>query len=339
MSTRALAFALAAVALIGAGAVAVFALSSNADPPAAGDLIAYSCTEKHNPWYGICLVRTDGSDARHVTSKLLTTEPAWAPDGRTIAFTRHEEVGEYTSFTQDDIVVADADGGDVRQITTDRPGQSSWHPTWSPDGREVAFLRSRSGPSSAPWRLGDLYVQSVDHDAARRLTSRRLVADPAWSPDGRQIAIAIAQRNPDPPTLANMDIYVVDVGGGAPRRLTTTPHSFETAPAWSPDGSRIAFARWTPQTQFDGTGAVYVMNRDGSGEELLLSHRHFASGPYSLAWSPDAQTIAFETSPTRECTAISLVDTGSGAVQPLTTCARPFESAVAPAWQPAAERD
>ena len=117
--------------------------------------------------------------------------------------------------------------------------------------------------------------------------------------------------------------------------MTRTAHLFEEAPAWSPDGSRIAFARLTFQTQFDGKEGIYVVNRDGSGERLVLAHRHFADGPYSLTWSPDGRTIAFETSPARECTAISLVEIESGAVRALTSCARQSESAVAPAWQPA----
>jgi len=79
------------------------------------------------------------------------------------------------------------------------------------------------------------------------------------------------------------------------------------------------------------------MNRDGTGLELVLRHQHFARAPLGLAWSPDGRTIAFETSPTIECTAISLVEVESGAVRPLTSCTRPRESAVSPAWQPDAD--
>jgi Tol biopolymer transport system component len=79
------------------------------------------------------------------------------------------------------------------------------------------------------------------------------------------------------------------------------------------------------------------MNRDGTGLELVLWHQHFARAPLGLAWSPDGRTIAFETSPTIECTAISLVEVESGAVRPLTSCRRPRESAVSPAWQPDAD--
>jgi len=67
----------------------------------------------------------------------------------------------------------------------------------------------------------------------------------------------------------------------------------------------------------------------------VLAHQHFADGPYSLTWSPDGRTLAFETSPNVECVAISTVDVERGVVRPLTACVRQSESAVAPAWQPA----
>jgi Tol biopolymer transport system component len=171
----------------------------------------------------------------------------------------------------------------------------------------------------------------------RRLTQGRADTDPDWSPDGREIVFTRGE-NLASATEANEDVYVLDIASGATRRLTHTPAGvFETAPAWSPDGSRIAFARLTFQTQFDGKEGIYVVNRDGSGERLVLAHQHFADGPYSLTWSPDGRTIAFETSPTFECVAISPVDIERGVVRPLTSCARQSESAVAPAWQPDAD--
>ncbi len=65
--------------------------------------------------------------------------------------------------------------------------------------------------------------------------------------------------------------------------------------------------------------------------------QHFADGPYSVAWSPDGRMIAFETSSTIGCTSISVVDVDGGAPRALTTCTRPVESTVSPAWQPAAD--
>lgn len=141
------------------------------------------------------------------------------------------------------------------------------------------------------------------------------------------------------PTATTSGFYLLDVSTGDVLRVTRTPHVFETAPTWSPDGSRIAFARSTLTSEFDGAEEIYAVNRDGTGERLVVENRHFASSPYSLAWAPDGRSIAIETSSTIGCTSISLVAVGGGTVRPLTTCTKPSESSLAPAWQPRPTRE
>ena len=338
-SRRAVAVILAVAAALAVVAVAVgtFAFRRSEAGPARADLIAYSCKEKNNPWYAICVVGRDGSDPRRVTSKLATTDPAWSPDGGRIVFTRNEDVGESTLFTSDDVFVMDADGSAVRQLTQDRGGRSFGQPAWSPDGSQIAYVDGASVSSTVSFRFGRLTVVDVDGSGARRVTDGRVDADPDWSPNGREIAFT---RGVDLASFdnANQDIHAVDVQTGKVRRLTRTPAGvFESAPTWSPDGSRIAFARWTLGTQFDGRAAIYVMKPDGSDQRLVLEHQHYASGPYSLAWSPDGTRIAFETSSLLGCTSISTVGLVSGTSRPLTTCERPRDSSAAPAWQPSVD--
>jgi len=321
-----------AVVAASAMAVAAFALLRDEEIPASGDMIAYGCREPKNVWYAVCVIRQDGTDRRRLTTRLPTTGSAWSPDGQRVVFTRHQEVGESTKFTDDDVFVMDGDGDGVRQLTEENPGFHSGQPTWSPDGREIAFVR---GPALAAGigQPGSLFVMAADGSDVRRLTRGALDSGPAWSPDGREIVFSRAKDFNSP-----RGIWVVGLVGGEPRQLTRTVDYFDTSPAWSPDGMRIAFARAIPlQTEFDGKSAIYVMNRDGTGLELVLRHQHFARASLGLAWSPDGRTIAFETSPIPECTAISLVDVASGAVRPLTTCTRSRESAVSPAWQPDAD--
>jgi Tol biopolymer transport system component len=85
------------------------------------------------------------------------------------------------------------------------------------------------------------------------------------------------------------DIYTMGVGGTRMRNLTRNgTRIHDSLPAWSPDGSRIAFVR-----RYDGgRDAVFVMNADGSGARKLTS---YASGRefVRLAWSPDGGRIAF----------------------------------------------
>ena len=135
-----------------------------------------------------------------------------------------------------------------------------------------------------------------------------------------------------------MDLHVLEIATGKTRPLTNTPAGmFESAPAWSPDGSRVAFARWARTSQFTGDAEIHVVSGDGTGEELVLAHRLYANGPYSLAWSPDGRTIAFEMSSMIGCTAVATTPAVGGVVSSLTRCARPIDSTVAPSWQPALE--
>jgi Tol biopolymer transport system component len=327
---------IAAVAILGfivATVTVVLVLSRDDAAPARGDVIAYSCREQKNAWYAICVMRTDGTEPRRVTSKLPTTDPEWSPDGRRIAFTRNEDIGESTSFTSDDVYVMDADGGDVDRLTTDVEGRSFSQPTWSPNGDEIAFVDGESVSSAVPSRYGALAVMSTDGSDTRRLT-RSPDKDPDWSPDGREIVFVRGANLSS--AAANDDVYALDAVSGATRPLTRTPPgTFEGAPAWSPDGSRVAFVRTNVAfSGIGGTAGIYVVNRDGSGERLLREYELSLDAPFSLAWSPDATTIAFETSASLECVSISAVDVRLKAARALTTCARPREITLAPTWQP-----
>jgi TolB protein len=318
-------------------AVALFVTDDDA-PAGEGDEIAYGCKEPKNAWYAICLTSVDGAERRRLTTGLPTTDPTWSPDGRRIAFTRNEDVGESTTFTFDDVFVMDADGGDPTQVTPDEENLWSGQPSWSPDGRELVYVRGDAVASTVLSKYGSLYRIQPDGDGRERLTTGQPDTDPAWSPDGRAIAF-IRGVNLASPTASNDDLYVLELRTGEETKLTRSPHgTYEAAPAWSPDGTRIAFARYTNQSQFDGTASIHVLDRDGSNERRLLEHKLFAYSPYSLAWSPDGRSLAFETSSMFGCTSISILDVGSGAVRPLTTCSRPREATVAPDWQPAPDR-
>jgi TolB protein len=331
--------ALAATAGLTLGVVAVAGVSAylltRDDPaPATGDVIAYGCKEQHNAWFAVCEAAVDGTGARRVTSGLPTTDPAWSPDGTQIAFTRNQDIGESTTFTFDDVFAMDADGSDVRQVTADEEDVWSGQPTWSPDGKELAYVRGESIASTVTSKYGELFRIGLDGNGMRRLTTGEPDTDPDWSPGGDEI-VFVRGVNLSSFEESNDDLYVLDVATGRTRQLTRTPPGvYEAAPAWSPDGTRIAFARSTRGSQFDGTASIHVIGRDGSGERLVLDHSLYADTAYSLAWSPDGTSIAFETSSKLGCTSISVVHVTTGSVRALTTCARPRESTVSPAWQP-----
>ena len=174
------------VALIGV-AVSVFVLTQDDTIPADGNQIAYSCKEQHNTWYAICISNTDGTSRQRITKQIHTSTPSWSPDGRQIAFTRNEDVGEYTPYSADDVFVIDADGGNVRQlhatVTADRPGNRLGLPT------DVRLPTSMVSPFRAArcHRNGALFVMDADGDNVRRLTRGNVDTDPAWSPKEKRL--------------------------------------------------------------------------------------------------------------------------------------------------------
>ena len=328
---------LAAIAI----SVSVYVLLSDDPlPSGTGDFIAYSCKERNNVWYAVCVMKVDGSEKRRVTDRLTTTDPAWSPDGRQIAFTRNHDVGESTTFTDDDVFVMDADGGNVRQLTPEVDGSSSSQPAWSPDGRHIAYVRGPSRASAVvsatPLAFGELLVMDGDGGEPFRLTRAEPDAAPSWSPDGQEI-VFVRGHDLNKPS-GDMDLFIVDAAGGTPRRLTRTPRALETAPVWSPDGSQIAFARSSSFSAYTGKAAILVINRDGSGESVLLEHKLYSETSYGLSWSPDGRSIAFETGEF-DCTVVATLQT-TGPVRRLTSCTGLFRASVGPSWQPeAAQKD
>jgi TolB protein len=313
-------------------AVGGYLVTSDSSSPARGQLIAYSCKEPNNIWYAICVIRSDGTERRQLTHGIPATDPAWSPDGRKIGFTRRQEVGEFTTYSNDDVFVVDSDGSDPHQLTPEVEGKHAGQPQWSPDGTLMVFMRGQSIAAAVPARPGALFLMKPDGSDVIPLTRNARDLHPAWSPDGREIAFT---RAVEPPYAG---IWVIRAAGGAPRQLTNPPGQVDSSPAWSPDSTRIAFTRTTLSTEIDGKASVYVMDRDGTNLHELVRNRYFACCTSGLSWSPDGRTIAFETSPSRLCTAISLVDVASGEVRPLTRCTRPRESALSPAWQPDTSR-
>jgi TolB protein len=226
--------------------------------------------------------------------------------------------GLRTPPEQSDIYVMNADGSRKRNLTRDRASDDL--PTWSPDGRRIAFLHGRGRGR------GQLYVVNADGSGLRSLGriagpalyashlvwspdgrtiyfgrhlvsadgsgSRRLPYIPltaVWSPDGRQIAFVRGlpvRRKFGGPVGRNHEIYVMNADGSGSRRLTHN-RAYDGEPAWSPDGRKIAFHS---TKTIGGNREIYVMNADGSGKRNLTRNPARDSRP---SWSPDGRSIAF----------------------------------------------
>lgn len=176
------------------------------------------------------------------------------------------------------IHVMNADGSGVEQITFGSAPDS--RPSWSPDGRRIAFARSGASGSCGIW------VANADGSGLSRLTSTCGDRTPAWSPDGGRIAFAHWTLE----SLAT-GIYVMNADGSGVTRLTES--LLDEYPDWSPDGARIAFTRYSEHPVGDWIAQLHVMEADGSGIRRLTftGSTTFAEGV--SAWSPDGATLAF----------------------------------------------
>jgi TolB protein len=114
--------------------------------------------------------------------------------------------------------------------------------------------------------VNGLYIQSADGQTRYQLTSSNQDTTPIWSPDGTQVAFVRRQHD-------HWEIYTVDADGRHLTRLTKTPETPEgvpgssLSPAWSPDGTSIAFL-----TDRMGKWEIWVMNADGANQRALFGH-------------------------------------------------------------------
>jgi Tol biopolymer transport system component len=161
--------------------------------------------------------------------------PAWAPDGRQLAY-----AGEVDGFKQ--LVLRAVASGEERRLSQEP--KDHIQPTWSPDGRSIAFVRAKTErgklePSDLRgWYFegGDIWTLDLASGAESKLVDDAF--DPAYGPDGARLAFDAERAGPH-------RIWITDASGHNPRQVTSDSSEavVHTEPRWSPDGSRLAFRR------------------------------------------------------------------------------------------------
>ncbi len=241
-------------------------------PPATNGVIAFS---------GLGFINPDGTGLTYWP--YWGGDPAWSSDGKKIVLQVEYLLGTQTYC--DCLIVVNADGTGATQLTQ-AFGRT---PAWSPDGSKIIF--SSGGwlnvvnvdgsnlitlpltgfrPSFSPdgtriiydW-LSGVWTANPDGTNPIRIHDGR---DAAFSRDGSRIAFSAVDYNAE---VWNSELYTANPDGSNVTKLTfqTADGSSDVVPAWSPDGTKLVFYRYTPR---GGPQGIYVINVDGSGLTFLV---------------------------------------------------------------------
>ena len=226
----------------------------------------------------IYLVNADGSGLRRLTDGF---DPALAPDGQRVAFTRWNEprgVWIYDLRTNEEYLVVHANGARA--------------PTWSPDSTEVAFSWWRKTIPGRQVCIGGfcfdippedyngLAVVRVDEKVLRDLPASQTVQSPTWEPSGQRIVYRGKQG-----------LKSTAPGSADAREDVLTTSAFQESPAWSPDGQHLLV-----QVRLHDHRDIFVLDRDGHTVARLTSNDPLADrAPNNVApaWSPDGRQVIF----------------------------------------------
>ncbi|HEY7398774.1 MAG TPA: hypothetical protein VH538_10755 [Gaiellaceae bacterium] len=179
----------------------------------------------------------------------------------------------------DAIYLVAADGRDPRRFA------AGVEPAWSPDGAELAYVTD-DGRFLAVEGVGGTPPMDTIAALPNALARTGRIGDPSWSPDGSDIVFTVYETN-DSITGGEwrQQLYTVDLAQRNVRQLTeTATDESDESPAFSPDGSEIAYAHWGTQR------GIWLVRPDGSDAHPIAATGGYAAG---VSWSPDGRAIAF----------------------------------------------
>jgi TolB protein len=255
--------------IVGLGAYGIIRAVRASGPPVLLYRIAYSSTR--NGQQNIYVLNRDASEDTVSSGGTVNLDPAWSPDGKSLAFARDGAI-----WVRDD--------GGTRQVSDNGAAST---PRWSPNGLQIAY----SNIVDRVPNLGPLWLMNADGQNQHPIFGS---SDPnakppdcfgvfvgSWYPTGDRILyrgslsdgrIAICSAKTD-----GTDVKTIV--------MESSSTILDFAPALSPDGAKIAFV-----SNRDGSNQIYLANADGSDPHKLIADTSKDGGP---AWSPDGLSIAF----------------------------------------------
>jgi len=266
----------------------------------------------------IWIINPDGSGATNLTKTadpIFNFQPAISPNAQQIAYVR-DDGGPNGS----DLWVMNVDGSGQHPLIPGTP-EADETPTYSPDGRMLAFVRCSAGNCN-------VFLAGADGSNPHPLTTfppagaGQGAYAPTFSPDGRTIAFEHYVN-----TGGFSDIWAIGVDGSGQTDLTkttSTPVFLEFTPDYSPDGQRITYAR----SEMSGT-FIGLMNADGSSQSSITAG-HNGNERYP-AFSPDGKQLVFVGSSSAPYQHVQLMNPDGSNRRPVT--AQDATNEYDPAWE------
>ena len=242
----------------------------------------------------IWMAATDGSAPpfRFTSPTTEASSPVWSPDGSLLAFASRREAPGAPGAARDTALPGEE--SQIWFLRTATPGGEAFRipgvrgaPVWSPDGRWIAYLWTGPLPDSVRGnrRRGAVAANAVTRGPDPRRFDGRVITNLRWRADERGFL-------PDPASVSPRHVFVVPSGGGEPREITHGALS-QSAIAWSPDGSLIAFVQDSTDPddlRADANPDLFLVEVSSAAVRRLTAARGYERSP---AFSPDGRSIAY----------------------------------------------
>ncbi|CAA9463123.1 MAG: tolB protein precursor, periplasmic protein involved in the tonb-independent uptake of group A colicins [uncultured Solirubrobacteraceae bacterium] len=260
-----------------------------------------------------------GADLRQLTDDPgYDAQSDWSPDGTTIAY----RIRKPQSRVNFEIARMPASGGRRAIITSTPTGLASSMPSWYPDGSALLFRLSGRAIDADIWTMGPMGEDP-----------RLLIAPPGeqWYPSfNRDMSRIVFATTLSPVGDTDRGIFTSAADGSDIRLVYDAPGIMDTAPAWSPDGRRIAFESNSDPTggNPEGDREIFIVGADGTGVRQLTSNAEHDEGP---AFSPDGTMLVYSGGRDEQHGDIRVMTTAGVFIRQLTDFDGRDES---PDWQP-----